>query len=205
MTIARAKKTIRQTLRFAETPLAQITAAATRARMSIPDFLVSAALLVIEEKISPRPKPDINIKVTKRKINSKLRHYFNLEETRDELMVMRKKLKAQIHALLPEDNYTLRTFSYSNLEFEQLQHDLHVCEMGLLNPENGYGLLQDVSDALTPHIKLELDEAGTDTHFLLATKMGSVTIPLKIVNGEIWLGGLPDDAVVYLNNRRVGL
>ena len=205
MTKMRSKKTIRQTLRFAETPLAQITAAATRARMSVPDFLVESTLLLIEEKISPRPRPDIHIKASRRKINSKLSRFFDLEETREQLSALRMKLKTRMRELLPDEPYDLRTFSHSNLEYEQLQHDLHVCELGLINPENGYGLLQDISDTLTPCIKLELDEAGTDTHFLLATKMGSVTVPLKIVGNEIWLGGLPEDAVVYLNNRRVGL
>lgn len=205
MTKVRSKKTVRQTLRFAETPLAQVTAAATRARMSVPDFLMGSALLLIEEKITPRPRPDIHINISRRKINSKLRRFFDLEETREQLTSLRKNLKARIQELLPDEPYDLRTFSHSSLEYEQLQHDLHVCELGLTNPENGYGLLQDISDTLTPCIKLELDEAGIDTHFLLATKMGSVAVPLKIVCDEIWLGGLPDDAVVYLNNRRVGL
>lgn len=198
-----AKKTVRHTLRFVRTHLAHITFHATRARLTVPDFLVQSTMLVIEQNLIPavatRSKP------SRKKVNNLLERYFALEADRLFLEDLRRSLILQIRELTPTDPTILKSFSHTHLIYEQLVQDLHVCELALLNPENGYGLLQDVSNLLTDSIKVDTIEVGDDTHFLLVTPKGCATIPLRIIANEIWLGGLPDHSVVYVNNRRLGL
>lgn len=203
MTINGTKKTIRQTMRFVESSYAQVVKAATIARMSVPDFLIASALMVMENKI--RPITIENTKPSRQTITAKLTRYFELESERTAIQSRRCIILNKINQAVAKIGGDFRNSTFNDLELEQLYHDLHVCDLALLDPENGYGLLQDVSDLLTGEKKLNLCDAGTDNHFLLATPMGAASVPLKIVASEIWLGGLPPNCVVYLNNRRVGI
>lgn len=183
--------------------LAIIQDDAARARMKVFDYLVNCAVYLHANKVIPVKEEcfsdnDNRQTFIKRKIDEYIGNRAEYRTIND----LRNKLYDQLAA--SSVDYTDSFHSTCiNGEVDELHYNLSAVEASLRDYNvNGEGLLQDISHLLSDRITWPLEEAGEDTCFLLMCPAGTLAIPLKIVNGRIWMGSLPPKSVVYINGNK---
>lgn len=185
------------------TYLAILKENAARSRMKLFDYLVNCGMYLHENEVEVKKEECFSdndnrqtfIKKKVREYIASRQEFFKLQEECKELYVTLDSMSFDqtdsFHATCTDGN------------IDELHYSISDCEASLRNHElSGKGLLQDISNLISNKLIWPLEEAGSDTSFLLMCTEGTLPVPLKIVNGEIWMGSLPSKSVVYLNGKK---
>lgn len=183
--------------------LALIREDAARSRMKLFDYLVNCAVylhdhnVVInkEECYSDNDNRQTFIKRKVKEYVANRSNYLKLHTLRqqyyDELATANPNYLDPFHATC--ENGNIDELHYSIAECEAVLRD---CD------QSGEGLLLDIRNLISNKLTWPLEVAGEDTCFLLMCREGTISIPLKIVGEEIWMGSLPPKSIVYLNGHK---
>lgn len=177
---------------------------ATRARMKPFDYMVHCALYIREHGFN-LPKPECRSDNDNRQtfIKKKIQEYVAGQTEFRKYVALEVDLFNQIQAL---DIEYSDPFHATNMDatIDELHYNLAAVRAVLRDySQSGEGLLQDISNLISDRLVWPLEEAGGDTCFTLMSKYGTVTLPLKVIDGEIWMGSLPSKSVIYLNGKKV--
>lgn len=185
------------------TYLAVLKEDAARSRMKLFDYLVNCGMYLHENNVEVKKEECFSdndnrqtfIKKKVRMYVANRNHFFKLQEERKELYASLEKMTV--------DHSDVFHATCADGDLDELHYSISACEASLRNYElSGNGLLQDISNLISNKLIWPLEEAGEDTSFLLMCSEGTIPVPLKIVNGEIWMGSLPSKSVIYLNGKK---
>ncbi len=187
-----------------ESDLHQITHQATLHRSTPLSFMTQCTLDYIANpaKIPLRPEPKTSVNKRRSTMRKLIKRYLSYAQQRDTLYGEAYLLRQRIAELTKgsTDNFSLFN---NSAEYHELLQELAETEQTLLDPNIGTGILQDISNLLSDDRVINADEIGAATHMLLSTPNGTLSIPLKIRNRQVWLGSLPLGSIVIINNIKV--
>lgn len=185
------------------TYLAIIQENAARSRMKVFDYMVNCAMYLHQNQVVV-PKEECFSDNDNRQtfIKRKVGEYIENRKSYREVYELRNKLYDELEKLQVDYTDPFHATCISG-DVDELHYNLSTVEAGIRDYNtNGEGLLQDISSLLSDRVNWPLEEAGDDTSFVLVCPAGTLAIPLKIVNGRIWMGSLPSKSIVYINGNK---
>lgn len=183
-----------------------LTQNATKARMKPFDYLVHCAMYIHEHGFN-LPKPECHSDNDNRQtfIKKKIQEYLANESDYRRVLLLESDLIEQISKLNIDYSDPFHATNM-NAEVDELHYNLADVRAALRDhSQSGEGLLRDISNLLSNRLVWPLEAAGEDTCFTLMCKHGTITLPLKVVGNEIWMGSLPTKSVVFLNGKKIAI
>ncbi len=133
-----------------------------------------------------------------------IKQHCALESERAELYGQRYLLSKTLAEVVdPSDDMFTRT--NQDLELDGMYRDLIEVSNRLLDPKLDNGIINSIVNNIDDSYTIKKDLIVDNTHFVLASPHGTVTLPFKVIDDDVWLGCLPKKSVIYFGDWKLAI